>query len=89
MRNLCVLTLAIGLMLALGGTAQAGIVGFGDGTGWTLNGATAAIDDGTATLTTSGNSQTSSIFYDTVQEIEVFTVQFDYQNVNPSGNDAD
>jgi hypothetical protein len=63
--------------------ARGDIMGFGDGSAYTLNSITTpapSINDGTLALTTSdGANQAASAFYDTRQSTGSFTARFTYQ----------
>ena len=63
--------------------ARGAIIGFGSGSGYTLNSygnATPSINAGTLTLTSFGNSfQAASAFYNTPQNTGSFTAQFTYR----------
>lgn len=68
--------------------AHANIMGFGDGSGYTLNSIstpTPSINNGTLTLTTFGVAlQSASAFYDTPQTTGSFTASFTYQASGPA-----
>lgn len=71
---------------------SAGIASFnGDGTGFTLNGATGlpSVAGNVLTLTTATNSLANSIFYNTALDITNFAVVFDYKNNMSGGAGAD
>lgn len=96
MRKLCAVILFLVLAggLAVAPPVHAAITGFGDGTGWTTN------DNGTTgvpnfdvfdtlQLTSMANDQATSAFYDTVQGVEIFSAEFDYQYLGSTGAPAD
>jgi PEP-CTERM motif len=72
--------------------AQAGIIGFGDFSNFTLNksdsGSPSTISPGQIALTNGGNSETRSIFDDTPQAVSQFTASFTYQTTGAGGVNA-
>jgi len=92
------LTLAPGLaclaglcLVAASGRSEASFTGFGDGTGFTLNGdavGVPTISNGVLTLTNGLGSESRSTFYTTAQTISRFTAQFTYQDVNGGADGA-
>lgn len=63
--------------------ARADIGGFNGGTGFTLNSSgtpgVPSVSGGTATLTDGGGSENASLFFNTPQNISVFSASFTYQ----------
>ena len=68
------------------------VTGFGgNGTGWTLNGNTAgvpAVSSDTLTVTTAANSEASSAWFNTAQDITNFVASFTYTDVSTGGADG-
>ena len=79
-------------LLLLGGSgAQASFVGFGNGTGFSLNGdavGNPTISNGVLTLTDGQGSEARSSFFTTAQNITRFSAQFTYQDVGGGGADG-
>ena len=70
---------------------RADINGFGTGAGYTINNnaaGLASISNGTLTLTTGVQSQASSVFNNTAQNIQNFTSSFTYTDVGSGGADG-
>lgn len=76
---------SLGSCLLLATSARADISGFGgNGTGWTSNGS-AGISGNVATLTPDSILLAGSVFYNTPQNINAFSVTFTYTTANPGG----
>src|SRR5690349_747692 len=82
---------AVWVGIATAPAARADISGFGDGTGFTINSnpvGAASINSGTLTLTQAVNSEATSVFNNTPQNIGNFTANFTYTDVTTGGADG-
>jgi hypothetical protein len=80
--------MAIAVLAIAGPVVRADIMGFGNGSGYTLNynsSSPPSISSGTLTLTNLGvQFQSASAFYDTPQSTGSFTAAFTYQAIGPA-----
>jgi hypothetical protein len=80
--------MAIAVLAIAGPVVRADIMGFGNGSGYTLNynsSSPPSISSGTLTLTNFGvQFQSASAFYDTPQSTGSFTAAFTYQAIGPA-----
>ena len=81
-----------------GGTSAGGITGFGDGSGFSLGGNAASLNNGVPNVNvvdelqlTNGvaGEQHSNVFFNTKQDVTKFSVEFDYRIAADSGTPAD